>query len=87
MAACNFSIPFSGSAHDVLNKAKSSVQSQGGNFNGDETVGAFDVSVFGSIIKGSYSVSGQNLDIVIDSKPFLIPCSTIESFLKNQIGV
>ncbi len=87
MAACNFSIPFSGSAHDVLNKAKSSVQSQGGNFNGDETVGAFDVSVFGSTIKGSYSVSGQNLDIVIDSKPFLIPCSTIESFLKNQIGV
>ncbi len=87
MAACNFSIPFSGSSQDVLNKAKSSVQSQGGNFNGDERVGAFDVSVFGNTIKGSYSVSGQNLDIIIDSKPFLIPCSTIESFLKNKIGV
>jgi hypothetical protein len=87
MAACNFSIPFSGSAQDVLNKAKSSVESQGGNFNGDEAAGAFDVSVFGSTIKGSYVVSGQNLDIIIDSKPFLVPCSTIESFLKNQIGV
>ncbi|MDQ3682136.1 MAG: hypothetical protein M3352_03570 [Bacteroidota bacterium] len=86
MAACNFSIPFSGSSQDVLNKAKSSVQSQGGNFNGDERGGTFDVSVFGNTIKGSYSVSGQNLDIIIDSKPFLIPCSTIESFLKNQIG-
>ncbi len=87
MAACNFSFPFSGSAEDVLMKAKSSVQSQGGNFNGNETNGIFDVSVFGNTIKGSYSVSGQNLDIIIDSKPFLIPCSTIESFLKNQIGV
>ena len=87
MAACNFSITFSGSAEDVLMKAKSSVQSQGGNFNGNETNGIFDVSVFGNTIKGSYSVSGQNLDIIIDSKPFLIPCNTIESFLKNQIGV
>ena len=87
MSACNFSIPFSGSPQDVLNKARSSVQSQGGNFDGDETGGAFDVSVFGSTIKGSYAVSGQNLDITIDSKPFLIPCSTIESFLKNQIGL
>ncbi|MFN2438212.1 MAG: hypothetical protein ABR503_03365 [Chitinophagaceae bacterium] len=87
MAACNFSIPFSGSAENVLNKARSSVQSQGGNFNGDETQGIFDVNVFGNTIKGSYSVSGQNLDVIIDSKPFLIPCSAIEGFLKNQIGV
>ena len=86
MSACNFSIPFSGSAQDVLNKAKSSVENQGGNFNGDETGGSFDVSVLGNTIKGSYSVSGQNLDIIIDSKPFLIPRSTIEGFLKNQMG-
>ncbi len=87
MSACNFSIPFSGSAQEVLLKAKTSVQNQGGNFNGDEINGVFDVTVFGNTIRGSYSVSGQNLDIIIDSKPFLIPCSTIESFLKNQIGV
>ncbi len=87
MSACNFSIPFSGSAQEVLLKAKTSVQNQGGNCNGDEINGVFDVTVFGSTIRGSYSVSGQNLDIIIDSKPFLIPCSTIESFLKNQIRV
>ncbi len=86
MPACNFSIPFSGSAQDVLSKARSSMQRQGGNFNGDETNGVFDVSVFGNTIRGSYSVSGQQLNIIIDSKPFLIPCSTIEGFLKNQIG-
>ena len=86
MADCNFSIPFSGDAQNVLNKAKSAVQGQGGNFTGDTNSGKFDVSFFGNKIAGSYNVSGQQLDIVIDSKPFMIPCSTIESYLKNQIG-
>ncbi len=87
MAACNFSISFSGSASEVYNRAKASVEGEGGAFNGDESGGTFDVSVFGNSIAGSYSVTGQNMDIVIDTKPFLIPCSTIEGFLKNQIGV
>ena len=83
--ACTFSIPFSGSPADVLARAKNAVQSQGGAFRGDANSGAFQVSVLGSAIKGSYTVSGQDLNIVIDSKPFLIPCNTIESFLRNQL--
>jgi hypothetical protein len=83
--ACNFSIPFSGSPAEILGKAKSAVQSQGGAFRGDENSGMFQISVMGSAIKGSYTVSGQDLNITIDSKPFLIPCNTIEGFLRNQI--
>jgi hypothetical protein len=83
--ACSFSIPFTGSATDVLSRAKSAVQNQGGAFRGDHSSGAFQVSVLGSAIKGSYSISGQELNITIDSKPFLVPCSTIEGFLRNQI--
>ena len=85
MSACSFVIPFSGNAEVVLRKAKSAVESQGGNFTGDESSGNFDVSVFGNTIAGSYSVVAQSLDIVIDSKPFLVPCSTIESFLTKQL--
>lgn len=85
--ACNFSIPFSGSPQEVLNKAKSAVQNQGGLFEGNETNGRFDVTVFGNTIKGSYTVSGQDLNINIDTKPFFVPCNTIEGFLRNQIGV
>lgn len=84
--ACNFYIPFSGGSQNILDKARTAVQGQGGNFNGDETAGNFDVNVFGNIIKGSYTVMGNELNIIIDSKPFLIPCSTIENFLKNKIG-
>lgn len=86
MATCKFSIPFSGSANLILSKAKASVESQGGAFNGDESTGDFDLSVFGNNIRGYYSVTGQDLNIVIESKPFLIPCSTIESFLKNKLS-
>jgi hypothetical protein len=82
---CNFSIPFTGLSSDVLNRAKTAVQNQGGAFKGNESSGAFQVNVLGSAIKGTYTISGQELNIRIDSKPFLIPCNTIENFLKNQI--
>lgn len=86
MSACNFSIPFTGSAEKILDKAKSTVEGQGGTFNGDETQGNFDVSVFGNSVSGSYNVGAQNLEIIIESKPFLVPCSVIESFLTKQLN-
>jgi hypothetical protein len=86
MSACNFSVPFQGAAEDILAKAKNTVEKQGGNFTGDVTAGSFDLSVFGNTIAGSYTVAGQQLNIVIDSKPFLVPCSTIESFLTSQLN-
>lgn len=86
MSSCNFSIPFSQPAEIILQKAKSAVESQGGVFSGDNNSGSFDVSVFGNTIRGSYIVAGQQLEVLIDSKPFLVPCSTIESFLSKQIS-
>jgi hypothetical protein len=83
--ACDFSIPFSGKAEAILAKARSAVQSQGGNFDGDTNSGEFNVSVFGNRIVGSYTVSGQTLNINISDKPFMVPCSAIESFLKGQL--
>jgi hypothetical protein len=85
MSKCNFSITFSGSAEQMFQKAKSAVEGQGGSFNGDSTSGNFTVNVFGAI-KGSYQVSGQTLNIVIEDKPMMIPCSAIENVLKNQIS-
>lgn len=85
MAACTFSIPFSGDATAVLDKAKKAVEKQSGEFNGDTQAGNFSVSFFGQSIVGGYTVSGNNLDIVISDKPFMVPCSAIESFLKSQV--
>jgi len=85
MSKCNFSIPFTGTAADVYTKAKAAVEKQGGSFSGDASGGSFSLNVFGKI-SGSYTVSGQELQIVIDDKPMMIPCGAIENVLKSQIG-
>lgn len=85
MSKCNFSISFSGTPEEVYNKAKAAVEKQGGSFNGDAGSGSFSINVFGAI-SGSYSVSGNQLNIVIEDKPMMIPCSAIENVLKSQIG-
>ena len=85
MAKCNFSIDFTGSAQDVFNRAKVAVEKQGGSFTGDSSGGNFSINVFGTI-SGTYTVSGQQLQISIEEKPMMIPCGAIESALKGQIG-
>ena len=86
MADCNFNIPFNGSPESVINKARTAVQGQGGTLNGDNNNGQFKVSVFGSTIAGQYAIVGNEMQIQITDKPFMIPCSTIEGFLSKQLG-
>jgi hypothetical protein len=83
---CTFSIPFTGDAESILAKAKAAIESQNGDFTGDANSGNFEVSVFANSIKGYYNVSGNNLNLTITDKPFLISCSTIESLLKSRIS-
>ena len=85
MSKCNFSIPFSGAPDQVLSRAKAAVEKQGGIFSGDANGGSFSINVFGNI-SGSYTVSGNQLNIAIEEKPIMIPCAAIESALKNQIS-
>lgn len=84
--SCNFKIPFSEPPQSAILKAREAIESQNGIFNGDEAAGSFEVTVFGNTIKGNYTVAGQILDLVITDKPFLVPCSMIESFLRKEIN-
>ena len=84
--SCNFSIPFSKPVDEILAKAKKTVESQSGNFTGDTNSGNFNVSVFGNTVVGAYTVNGNELNIDITEKPFMVPCSMIESFLKGQLN-
>jgi hypothetical protein len=85
MSKCNFSINFSGTPEEVYNKAKAAVEKQGGSFTGDANSGSFNINVFGAI-SGSYTVTGNQLNIVIEDKPMMIPCGAIENVLKSQIS-
>ncbi len=86
MSACNFTIPFTKSVTEILEKAKKTVEAQGGSFTGDESAGNFNVSIFGNTVVGSYSVNDSDLNIDITDKPFLVPCNMIENFLKSQLN-
>jgi hypothetical protein len=86
MSDCNINIPFTDSVSAAIAKAKGAIENQNGTFNGDENSGDFEVSVFGNTIKGSYSVTGKMLNLVITHKPFFVPCSTIESLLLKEIS-
>lgn len=86
MPDCNFNIPFQEPASFIIGKAKSAIENHNGIFNGDENSGDFEITVFGNTIKGSYSVVGQNLNLIITKKPFFVPCSTIENLLLKEIS-
>lgn len=86
MQTCNFRIPFSGSPAEVFNRAEAAIHDHGGHFRGDDMGGIFELTVLGSTISGSYQVSGQELDVTIDNKPFMIPCSTIQSYLARHLN-
>lgn len=83
--ACNFSIAVEGNAEQLIHKARTAVQGQGGTFDGGITGGTFKVTAFGNTIAGSYNVSGDQMNITITDKPFLLSCGMIESYLKSQL--
>lgn len=84
--SCNIQLPFSEAAESAVQKARAAVEGQNGTFNGNNESGDFELNVFGNHIKGNYTISGQILNLQITNKPFFVPCSTIESFLKKQIS-
>lgn len=84
--SCIFTIPFSGEPAVILAKAQSAIEKQGGEFSGNDQAGSFFVSVLSNTVAGSYKVEGQELTLNITEKPFFVPCSTIESFLKSKLA-
>jgi hypothetical protein len=70
----------------VISKAKAAIESYNGTFNGDDTSGDFGITVYGNTVKGTYSIAGQVMNLIITHKPFFVPCSTIENLLLKEIS-
>lgn len=83
---CNFTIPFTGSAKDLIARAKKAVASAGGTFKGNTSKGSIEIKKPVHIV-GNYSISGQNLKVTITKKPFFVSCNLIKSELSKLIGV
>jgi len=85
---CNFSITYPKPKDQLVAQLKSAILSQSNaHFEGDNTTGAFAFTTMGFDIAGNYGINGDIIEVNITDKPFLVPCSKIESEIKKFLGV
>ena len=71
----------------ILKKTKSTITGQGGRFEGNTECGFFDGKSLMGTIKVKYrSISNNEVEIIIEDKPFIIPSQTIESEIKKYLS-
>lgn len=83
---CNFSIKFASNAEHVISVAKDAIKGAGGNFNGNEEAGGFEINTFMGQIIGAYTILNNEIHINITKKPMFVPCSEIENQLRKYLS-
>lgn len=83
--ACKFSIDLPDGAADIVAKAKKMIEEANGTFSGDSSTGTYTVKLPVGSVQGKYDVSGGAINFEITKKPMLVPCSAIESFLRDRL--
>jgi hypothetical protein len=83
----SFSVKLKNEISLILMKVKSIITGQGGKFEGNTECGFFDgKSVLGTIKVKYRSISNNEIEIIIEDKPFIIPSQTIESEIKKYLS-
>jgi hypothetical protein len=71
----------------ILRKVKSIITGQGGRFEGNTECGFFDGKSLLGTIKVKYrNLSNNEVEIIIEDKPFIVPTQTIESEIKKYLS-
>lgn len=86
MASCDFTIAFKESAEDLIVKIRATISKAGGELDGGITAGNFFLGTPFGMIKGTYLVDGQYFRVIVDEKPMLLPCKTIEAELTKHVN-
>jgi hypothetical protein len=78
---CTFTISFTGSAKELVRRAKQTIEREGGTFVGDAIQGDFKGKTAIGSIQGKYQVEGQSITLSIIKKPLLLSCNRIQKEL------
>lgn len=71
----------------ILKKVKSIITDRGGRFEGNSECGFFDGKTVLGTIKIKYrSISNNEIEIIIQDKPFIIPSQSIELKIKRYLS-
>lgn len=85
---CNFSINYPKPKEELVTKLRSAILSQSNaQFEGDDTSGVFGLTAMGFDIAGKYTIEGDDIEVNITDKPFLVSCSRIESELRKYLEI
>jgi hypothetical protein len=83
----SFIVKLTSGISSLLNKVKAIITGGGGKFEGNTECGHFDgKSVLGTVKVKYRSISDNEIEIIIEDKPFLIPSQTIESAIKKYLS-
>ena len=80
---CQFSIPYSGDADSLLQRARQEIERGGGMLNGNNVQGDFQAKTPIGSIQGTYQFSGEEIVLSIRKKPLLLSCNRIEKELRG----
>lgn len=80
---CQFTIPYTGSADNLIGRARNEIQNAGGSFAGDMSHGNFEVKTPLGMVRGTYRMAENSISIAISKKPLLVSCSRIERELRD----
>jgi len=85
--AHSFTVKFSDELSAVLDKVRAGITGNGGRFEGNEERGSFEGKTVVGVIKGEYRcIAGNEIEISITHKPFIVPYGSIESEIKQYIA-
>ena len=85
MAKCSFSYEFPISAEDLVRRVDEAIEKAGGEFSGDSSDGAYYIPTPIGPIMGTYTVTGQTIQIEVTQKPVILTCNMIGSKLSDIV--
>lgn len=86
MADCSYSFPLQGNPQARFSSAKDAILKQGGTVTGSASSGMATVPSPAGTVSFTYQLQGQNLNVQVTDKPWLVSCTKIYDALSTAIA-
>ncbi len=85
MGQCQFNYQLKEPVAVLLAQIQQLAKEYGGGFQGDESSGQISLTMLIGTIAGEYTIAGDQLQLTITKKPFLVGCATIDATIRQYL--
>lgn len=85
MADCQFDIQIKGTAEAFVNKAQELSRKMNGVFDGNTSLGKFNIPTPFGTLAGNYTVERTTVHITVTDKPMLMGCGVVADMLRGYL--